>query len=668
MSERVRLEQLRRGFVRGLVLLGLAALVLLGDGGVQLGLAGLALVSGAWAFTSDKPRRRVWAVASAVVAVATLITPILLSIPWAWAGMALLVYLQVHRARIRQDTRDDRLSLLFALLMVLLASTTARSPLLALIFGGLVLAMPIALVLLHVVELERGRAARSEPLAARGRLWKLLALGPATLFATAFFFAVIPRLNTEVLSSFGEEQDISGFDDGVQLGDIGEIKDNPQLVMRVEVTNELDELQAGPFYFRGVALDEFDGRIWSASDGSRISVARPLSEAPATPPSGMLRQRIQLEPIRDVPAFAIAPVWGVFSDDAVRRTRRSDLRISDDPRRREYIVVSDVRGELHDHGSRAYADASVLSVPLDLDPRIDALADQIVGERQAPRAKAAAIEQYLRDNYDYTLIPTGSNSDEPLSSFLFDSKEGHCEYFATALAVLLRAEGVPTRLVNGFYGGDYNALGGFIAVRQAHAHSWVEVWIVGEGWVRFDATPASALPETAGGPLAQLNDAIQAQWYGLVLDYDLNAQIDGARTIGRLARSDAEAVQADGPPSEVLGFGMLLLGGLVAVVAGSAFVRRWLVGRARRPRGVQAVHARARALVARRGWSIPRSMPPVEGAQWLREQAGVGAAPLERLAWLMYRVRYAEAPEAESIGPAKAALAELKQSLEEARS
>ena len=664
MTERHRLQQLRRGLVRGLVLVGLGALTLLGDGGVQLGLAGLALVAAAWSLEST-PRRRVWAVASAVVAVGSLIAPILLDIPWSWAGMALLVYLQVHRARIRQDVRDDRLALLFALLMVLLASTTARSILLALVFGALVVAFPIALVVLHLCELEQARAVRREPLAHRGRLWRLLALGPATLLVTSFFFAVIPRLNTEVLSSLGEEQDLSGFDDGVQLGDIGEIKDNPQIVLRATVTDHSGASLPGPFYFRGVALDDFDGRNWKASEGSRVRVSRPLAEAPVDVPEGRLRQQVQLEPIRDVPVFTIAPLWAVYSDDPIRRTRRSELVLDVEPRRREYVAVSEPNAVFRDDGSRSFRDASMTALPGDLDPRIAELAASIVGDATEPAAKAAAIEAYLHQNYEYTLIPTSSNTDQPLSTFLFDSQEGHCEYFATALAVLLRAEGVPTRLVNGFYGGDYNALGGFIAVRQAHAHSWVEAWIGGQGWVRYDATPASAPPEGTAGPLALLNEALEAQWYGLVLDYDLNTQVAGARSIGRLARSDGEVDEVQGLPAEVVGGALVLALAFGLFGVGSAFARRWMVGRGQRRRGVTAVHHKARRLVAKRGWVIPRALPPVAAAEWLLEHAGEQARPLERLAWLMYRVRYADAPEPASLGPAKDALAELDRGLQE---
>ena len=665
MTERMKLERVRRFFVRGAALTGLAGLALLGGVGTQLGLLGLALVAAAWAFAGERLRRRqIWAVASALVSLATVVAPILFGLPWSWAGMGLLVYLQVHRACVAQTTADDRLTVLFGLLMVLLACTRARSPALGLLLVLLVGGMPLALVVLHLVDLEKAHATRREALAEGGRAWRFALLAPASVALTAFFFAVIPRLSAEVLSEYGDKQDLSGFDEGVELGDIGEIKDNPELVMRVTVTDSDGDVLPGPFYFRGLALDRFDGGSWTVGESLRDR-QRPsdLARDPGGPPeAGALRQDVLLEPVSGAPIFAIAPVDRIFADEFVYSDQKSGFRWGEDVRRREFVVVSLPDEPILD-GFGTFRDPELKSLPPDLDPRILELAERLAGEVDAPRAKAAAIEQYLRQNHRYTLVPTPATANQALAVFLFDSRQGHCEYFATALAVLLRAQGVPARLVNGFYGGDFNPVGGFIAVRQAHAHSWVEAWMPGEGWVRFDATPAGEVAAAPGGLLGQLGDALSAQWYGFVLDYDLATQLQGVRAVGRQVQAVGGPAASTGVAPGALGAGVLVVGLLVAAGAASRLARGWLEGRRRRPRGVAAVHARARKLVAKKGWQPPASMPPVEAARWLREEAGEGAEPLEELAWLLYRARYAEEPEAGLLPAARAALARLDRDL-----
>ena len=114
-------------------------------------------------------------------------------------------------------------------------------------------------------------------------------------------------------------------------------------------------------------------------------------------------------------------------------------------------------------------------LPASFDPRIAQLAAQVTANAKNRYDKALATERYLQTNFGYTLEQR-SNGDEPLSSFLFDIREGHCEYFATAMAVMLRTQGIATRIVNGFHGGEYNDAADVTVVRQRNAHAWVEVF------------------------------------------------------------------------------------------------------------------------------------------------------------------------------------------------
>src|SRR5690606_38268831 len=136
-----------------------------------------------------------------------------------------------------------------------------------------------------------------------------------------------------------------------------------------------------------------------------------------------------------------------------------------------------------------------LNTPRNTTPRMRALAADVTRDTTSFLGRARAIESYLRNNYAYTLeLPRrGAN---PIDNFLFEDKRGHCEFFSTAMVLMLREAGVPARNVNGFQGGEWNDVGGYYIVRRMHAHSWVEAWIPGEGWITFDPTPAAGLPTT----------------------------------------------------------------------------------------------------------------------------------------------------------------------------
>jgi hypothetical protein len=148
------------------------------------------------------------------------------------------------------------------------------------------------------------------------------------------------------------------------------------------------------------------------------------------------------------------------------------------------------------------------------------------------------IESFLRSQYSYTLNLTGNAGDDPLPRFLFETKAGHCEYFASAMAVMLRTLGIPSREVNGFLPGEYNELGGDYIVRASDAHSWVEVYFPGSDWVVFDPTPAA--PASPGGlmtTLARYVDWLQLTWTEWVIGYDFAHQVVLSQTLQRTSRN-----------------------------------------------------------------------------------------------------------------------------------
>jgi hypothetical protein len=167
-----------------------------------------------------------------------------------------------------------------------------------------------------------------------------------------------------------------------------------------------------------------------------------------------------------------------------------------------------------------------------LDPRIPELARRITAQADNSYDKALVMESYLRRNFGYTLNLAGKPGADPLAQFLFVTKAGHCEYFASAMAVMLRTLGIPSREVNGFLPGEFNDVAGDYIVRASDAHSWVEAYFPGSGWITFDPTP-SANP-AAPGLFSRLNlylDWMQLSWNEWVVNYDFAHQLQLARNV-----------------------------------------------------------------------------------------------------------------------------------------
>lgn len=596
-----------------------------------------------------------WRFANAAFLVACMIAAAARA-PLLLVGLALVVWLQVHRGWTGRSADDDRVAVLLSLLLLLLGAILTERALLAPLLLLYVLLTPVALVL---CQLGRGRT-RALPGAPgrRGGLGVLLLLGPAGFALSGLLFVAIPRLQGGQLAQLSEAESVAGFGDEVALGDIGEIKDNPAIVMRARIYRPDGGPVAPPFYMRGAGLDRFDGIAWTRSDwGGGGNRDRSTSgEGPE------VYQEILLEPLEQPVLFGM-PVMTRIEDLEDRawvdgsgtwRAERSGRRVS-------YTAVSVLwPREVHGPRSRrldlrsshspveraALRSGLWLGLPEDLDPRIHQLARSLqeqAGPRASPYARAAYVEGWLQDSYTYTLVPDPVDQRQPLAGFLFDSRRGHCEYFATALAVLLRAQGLPARVVNGFYGGEWNELGSYWIFRQRDAHSWVEVWTGEGGWISLDATPAGASLAPAPGVWTQATDWAAERWHRSFLRYDLDTQIGLGLRAARFVRTSSGSSRALGLPSWsplVLFLGL----GLAGLWSLRRLLILWAgVGPRRRGRpqgGVDRLHHRARRLVRRRGWEIPEGLPPVEAARWLRERVGPQADGLEELAWLRYRVRY----------------------------
>ena len=377
-----------------------------------------------------------------------------------------------------------------------------------------------------------------------------LAVGIVVLAAILFF--VIPRYRTGYLTGLGmEAQNITGFSGTVNLGDIRKILRSSIVVMRVMV--EEDPRDYAGIKWRGVSLTSFDGKNWY-NDNTAQTPLEPASERrfvlPPTDgwynrPRHPLRYRVLLSPVSTDVLFAAAVPREVSKLTGRLRMITLDQTSSLHYPGHAYTplsyeVVSDTgippADQLRAAPTDYPTDISLVYLPLpEMDPRIKALARQVTAGLTNNYDRARAIESYLRNGFTYSLDPSGIDPNNPVGSFLFESKTGYCEYFAASMAVMLRTINIPARLVNGFQTGTYNRVGKDFIVRARDAHSWVEVYFPAYGWITFDPTPADPNPVVPGW-MDDYVDAASLFWSEWIINYDFAHQVQLAQTVERDSR------------------------------------------------------------------------------------------------------------------------------------
>jgi len=330
-----------------------------------------------------------------------------------------------------------------------------------------------------------------------------------------------------------------GFSESVNLGEIGALKRDNAVVMHVRVEGNPE---GKAIKWRGVALDEFTGRGWRKSPLARRTEQktneRGLFQLGTTESLNRLTtQTVFLEPIESSVLFAATrpvAIQGDFSSvrvDAEGSVQTRKLGFE----RLMYKALSDMTEPdvallRRDRQRYSAAIERYLQLPDPLDSRIEARANAMVVNAHARNRYdvAKAIETQLQQDYGYSLEMKASGPD-PLADFLFNVQAGHCEYFSTAMAVMLRTQGIAARVVNGFLPGEYNGAADAYTVRQSDAHSWVEVYFPeSRSWVTFDPTPIAGRTEPVStGIAAQLGKyaaALELLWFQYVVGYDQQEQ------------------------------------------------------------------------------------------------------------------------------------------------
>jgi transglutaminase-like putative cysteine protease len=652
---------------------------------VALVLAVLAI--GVAALFRERPlavQRNPWLLNAALGAIAA--ASIALWVRGALALVALAHFAVLTQALQLLDARPRRSEFLLvalALFQVVLAANLTDS----LLFPPLLVVFAVTTVWTLIVHTLRAEAIEAgEPAAAQRVLTRQLfavtgVASLATVVIAVAIFPLLPRVRSGAFLSggFGGSIGLSGFSDRVELGDLGRIRLDPQMALRVD-TLEGVAPGAEDGYWRGIAFDHFDGRAWSVTPGRREIVpgSSEIGLAVGNHPRGArLEQRIVREPV----------VSGVlFSAGKSLRLRGSLGRVERDvngglyafptaAERVSYQVTTaaelpaesalraDRSAVPRDHGER------FLQLP-PVAPEIQALAREIVGDLPTDAERVHALERYLRRNGRYTDDPPahGSADTSPIESFLLQRTEGHCEYFATGMVMLARSLGIPARLVNGFAGGETNGILGFTELRQSDAHTWVEVHYQKAGWVRYDPTPpdlrlAGANALSASDRFAALQSALEFWWFRNVIDFDRSRQASALRRLWvawHAWRSPREAAGGEtteasrkGPALPLRTLALLALAPLVAALVAGLVQRR----RARRLSPVPPYYRSALRLLSGRG----ARRAPGDTARGFAARAAGTLAPgpalaFERVTELYLAERFGGRPAAEAGGEALRAL------------
>jgi hypothetical protein len=368
----------------------------------------------------------------------------------------------------------------------------------------------------------------------------------AILASACVLFFAMPRISGGYMSRYAQSDAIStGFSDSVNLGEIGHIQQSSEVVAHLRI--EGDTIGDRSIRLRGAVLTLFDGKRWTNPRHEASVMAQgygrvfQLSTRPNAldrreevrvargPRLDTLRYRVLMEPLNTSVIFTIPAAQAIFGsfreigidDDQTFHNLDRERNVS------VYEGVSDVSVPLpttlgHLTGNvPASMPERYLQLPERLDPRIPELAQQLTDAEPSTYRRAMAIERYLTTQFGYTLQLPSQPPDDPLADFLFHRRRGHCEYFASSMAVLLRTVGIPSRVITGFRGAEFNQVNSTYIVRASNAHSWVEAYIPGAGWTTFDPTPAGDAPVVTAWTRVQLYmDAAREFWREWVVNYD----------------------------------------------------------------------------------------------------------------------------------------------------
>jgi len=480
----------------------------------------------------------------------------------------------------------------------------------------------------------------------------------ATLVLAVPLFFGLPRTGSPIVTGpavGGEGGGLeSGMTDVVGLDAIGRIRQSHSVVMRMEQTPATPD--PASIRFKVASYAHYEAASWSLS-GLRRRALQATGDGLVllrhTPPVAWAELWIQPLGTSHVPmplrAVAVSrDVRGLAMDSAgglyLFYTPSGTLHLK--------VGLSRIPGNDAPAPNRT-DDAAALLDTSEVTPRMAQLAQRVAGDRP-PAEAAAALESYLSTRYQYSTDLVAGTSGNPLEDFLFETRRGHCEYFASSMVLLLRSLGIPARLVTGFLGAELNPIEDYLIVRQSNAHAWVEAWLPGHGWTTFDPTPPAGRPHEASVSLSQMLsqawDLLVFRWDRYVLGYGLNDQVgvfwrlrdllSGMKSLFRHWSWNAPGPSSHGrqpsaavpPPGEITSLPARqafpwwsLVPVMVALVAAALWLRR------RQTRTATAAWVELLTHARRLGQALASSTPPLAAGRRLERAFPAVSGSIHRL-------------------------------------
>jgi transglutaminase-like putative cysteine protease len=463
-------------------------------------------------------------------------------------------------------------------------------------------------------------------------------------------FVLFPRVAGPL---WGLPQDtqraISGLSDTLTAGSISELSLSDDIAFRVRFSGDLP--QRDELYWRGPVMTEFDGRTWR--------ITRPLigTTLPYQTRGKAVDYEVTLEPHQQFWLFALelpgvlAPGSFIGSDAQMFAKKPVRERI-------RYAMTSypSTRAGLDESD---YVLRNALALPDGVNPRARALGEELRARyagRNNPVALASALlVRYRSEPFTYTLSPPPYGRND-IDEFLFDSRRGFCEHFAASFVFVMRAAGIPARIVTGYQGGEINPVDSYLVVRQLDAHAWAEIWVQGEGWRRIDPTAAIApdrveinlaaavpagdpVPTMFGAEYALLRaaryrlDAMVNGWNQWVLGYDVERQRSLLQRLG-MRSPDWQSMTA----MLALFCGVLMLG-----------LTGWTLRQWQRTDPVLRSWQRFERKLARRGVTRQAWEGPRDFCRRATSSLPASAAEIEKITMLYETLRYTARPSGDNL-------------------
>ena len=508
------------------------------------------------------------------------------------AGAALLAAMLALKLLETHTLRDGRSACSFALFAIIAGFLQDQGPqtLLLAVFAAIIVIVALGWLAQH----EFPEQPTDEKIPALRRVRHGAALMALSLPFAMIAFFLFPRFPNPLWGAPNAASEArTGLSNELSPGDIVELLIDDSPALRVSFQGDAPPKQA--MYWRGPVMGRFDGRKWSSWDGDMATPAAPLSNPEAT-----FAYEVMQEPASH--NFLLA------MDIAIAPPERSRAGYG----RTLYARASNSVRRFHAESATRYVLEPAISndmrrrhtaLPPEANPRAAQMVAQWQSGNPDPQALIQRALALFNAEFTYTLSPPELAGRNSVDDFLFNTKAGFCEHFASAFAVLMRHADIPARVITGYQGGELNTLGNYWLVRQSDAHAWTEVWLQGKGWMRVDPTAAVAPeriergrgdlgPEPSalarfGRPLLQALDVLRRGWNDFVLDFNVQRQRDLLRRLG-LDWSDWRHIGA------ALGIGIALALALtfVLLMRGVSIIRQT---------PLEAAWSRFLAVLARRG-------------------------------------------------------------------